>query len=282
MPSAAEPSWAPSGEEAARAAQEPLAAPVGLAWPKPRPATRLRLAAFLAALAAHAAVLYWVTREAPDPMAGGHGRLLDAVNITLVNSTVFEARQDVSVPPAPAAADAVEAKEGTVESKTGPRQAEQKEEKREPEKQAEKPVPPEVVEAPSVVKPPQQEKERKDASTSADAGGAAARGKAPNTEKQAASAAASPGAVREYDSYVIQALAKVKPKRSLPRGTVRVRLQISPNGEIVSLEVIKSSGNKTLDDAALAEVRWRARFPRPPPGMTDKQRWYDFDFNSIR
>ena len=280
MPSAAEPPPAPSGEEAARAAQEPLAAPVRLAWPKPRPSTRLRLAAFLAALAAHAAALYGVAREAPDPMAGGHGRLLDAVNITMVNSTVFEARPDVSAPPAPAAADAVEAKEGTVESKTGPQQPEQKEEKA-PEKQPEKPVTPEVVEAPSVVKPQKEEKERREASTSADVGGAAARGDAPLAEKKSAPAAASPGAVREYDGYVQTALAKAKRERCLSIGRVRVKLQISLDGEIASVDVIESSGNKKLDDAALATVR-RARFPRPPLGMTESQRLYEFPFNCVR
>ena len=275
MTSAAVPPSAPPSQEAARAAQEPLAAPVRLVWPKPRPSTRLRLAAFLAALAAHAAVLYGVAREAPDPMAGGYGRLLDAVNITMVNSTVFEAREDISAPPAPAAADAVEAKEGTVESKRGPQQPERKEEKREPDKQPEKPVPPEVVEAPSVVKPPQQEKERKEPSTSADAGGAAARGEALRPEERSVPAAASPGAVREYDSYVTRALAKAKPKSGLGYGTVRVKLVIAPDGAIASVAVIESSGNKRLDDAAIAAVR-RARFPRPPPGMTDRQRWYEF------
>lgn len=275
MTSPAMPLPAPPPEEASSAAQEPLAAPVGLAWPKPHPSAGLRLAALLAALAAHAAVLYGIARKAPDPMAGGHGRLLDAVNITMVNSVVFEARQDVSAPLASAAADAVDAKEGTVDGKRGPQQPKQKEEKREPEKQPEKPVPPEVVEVPSVLKPPQQEKERKEASTAADAGGAAARGDAPLTEKQSAPAAASPGAVREYDGYIQAALDKAKPKRGLGVGTVRVTLQISPDGEIVSLEVIKSSGNRRLDEAALAAVR-RARFPRPPPGMTDRQRWYEF------
>jgi protein TonB len=126
-----------------------------------------------------------------------------------------------------------------------------------------------------------EEKERKEASTSADAGGAAARGDALHVEKQSAPAAASPGAVREYERYVQQALAKAKPKSGLCCGTVRVKLVISPDGEIASLEVIKSSGNRRLDDAALVAVR-RARFPRPPPGMTYEQRWFVFPVNFVR
>jgi TonB family protein len=236
--------------------------------------------ALLAALAAHLGVLYWITRAAPQPMAGAYGRLLDAVNISMVNSKAFEARQDVVAPPAPAAADAIEAKEGTVESKSGPQQPEQKEEKREPEKRPEEPLPPEAVEAPSVVKPPQeQEKERREATISADVGGAVARGDALRAEKQIAPAAASPGVVREYDGYVQSVLAKANVKRGLGYGTVWVKLQISPDGEITSAKVIKSSSNKKLDDEALSEVR-RLKFPRPPPGMTDRQRWYEFPVKS--
>jgi TonB family protein len=268
-------------EERERAAGETLTAPLGLAWPRPRPTAKLRLAALLAALAGHLGVLHWVTQEPPDPMAGGHGRVLDAVNVTMVDSTAFEARPDVSAPPAPAAVAAVEAKEGTVETKAAPQQAERKEEKREPERHPEMPVPPEVVEAPSVVKPLQEERERKEASTAAHKGGAAARGDAPSTEKQAAPAAASPGAVREYERYVIQALVKAKPKSGLCCGTVKVKFRISPDGEISFVEISKSSRNKRLDDEGVATVR-RARFPRPPSGMTDEQRFYELPVNFVR
>jgi TonB family protein len=275
MTSAAEPPSANPPEETARAVLEPLTAPVGLAWSKPSTTAWLRLAALLAALMAHAAVLYWITREPSDTMAGGHGRLLDAVNISMVNTLALEARPDVNAPPAPAAADAVEAKEGMVATKAGSQQPE--EEKRQADKLPEMPIPPEAVEAPSIVKP--QEQERKEASIPADVGGAAARGTDLRAENKSAPAAASPGAVREYERYVIQALAKVKLKRGLGVGTVRLSLVVSPDGEIASLEVIKSSGNRKLDDEALAAVRRDARFPRPPPGLTEKHRWFQFPAN---
>jgi protein TonB len=273
-------------EEAARAAQEPLAAPVALAGPRRRSSLRLRLAAFLAALAAHLAVLYWIAREPPLPMAGAGGRLLDAVDIGMVDATALEARPDVRAPPAPATPDAaVESKEGTVESEAAPQQPEQKEQKenkRAPEKpREEEPIPIQPAEAPSVVKPPEKrepqkrEKERKEASPAADAGGAAARGDGPQKERQTAPAAASPGAVREYDGYVQAALTRARPKRGFGRGTVRVKFQLSPEGAVVSVEVGRSSGNKRLDDEAVATVR-RARFPRPRPGMSDIQRFYEF------
>jgi len=280
MPNAAVPPSGPPAENASKTAQEALAAPLRLAWPQPRPSARLRLAALLAALAAHLGALYWVTLEPPEPMAGAYGHLLDAVNISMVNVGALEARPDVVAPPAPAAAAAIDAKEGTVaESKSGPQQPEQKEQKKAPEKQPDTPMPAEAIEAPSVVKPLQEEKERKEANTAAEAGGVAARGEVLRPDTQIAPAAASPGVVREYDSYVAQALTKVKPKRLSAYGTVRVRFRISPDGEIASVEVTKSSGNKKLDDEALATVR-RARFPKPPSGMTDTQRFYKYDFNS--
>jgi protein TonB len=281
MTSAAEPLPAAPAEEAARPAQEPLAAPVELAIPKARSFARLRLAAFLGALAAHLAVLYALTREAPSPMAGALGRLLDAVDISMINATALEARPDVRAPPASATPDAVETKEGSAESEPAPRQRERKEEKREPETLREEPVPIQPVEAPTVVQPlqerekQQKEQERRETSIAADAGGAAARGDDLEKEKQAASAAASPGAVREYDGYVQTALTRARPKRGFGRGTVKVKFQLSPEGAVASVEISKSSGNKRLDDEAVATVR-RAKFPRPPSGTTDIQRFYEF------
>jgi len=281
MTSAAAPTPATRRGEAARASQEPLAASIRLAGAQPHPSAGVRLAALLVALAAHAAVFYALTREPPDLMAGGRGHLLDAVSVTIVNSAVFEARQDVLAPPAPATADTVEANEGTVDSKAGPQQPEQKEDKAEVKKAPDEPVPAEAVvkAAPSVLEPPkEQERERKEVSTAAAAvGGAAARGDALGAEKQSAPAAASPGAVREYERYVSQALARTKPKGGLGYGTVKVKLVISPDGGLASVEIIKSSGNRRLDEAALAAVR-RAKFPTPPAGMTDRQRWFEFPY----
>jgi protein TonB len=214
-------------------------------------------------------------------MAGGHGHLLEAVNITMVSSTVFEARQDVSAPPAPAPADAVEAKEGTAESRRGPQQPEQKEVKKQLEKQPERPAPAEVVEAPSVVKPPQEEKERKAASTAADVfGGAAARGEAVRPEQKSAPAAASPGVVRAYANAVAEALDRTKPKRVPAYGSVKVKLVVSTDGELASLEILKSSGNRRLDDAILASVR-RTKLPVPPPSLSLKERWFERTYRYV-
>ena len=93
MANATEPTPAGESEGAAGAAQEPLTALIRLEGPRPRPAARLRLAAFLAALAAHAAILLALTRGPLDLRAGGHGHLMASVNVTMVDSTVLQARK---------------------------------------------------------------------------------------------------------------------------------------------------------------------------------------------
>lgn len=270
----------------ARASQEPLAASIRLAGAHPRPSARLRLAALLVALAAHAAVLYAFTHQPPDLRAGGHGHLPAAVNVTMVNSAVFESRQDVRAPPTPAPADAVEANEGTPKTKHGPQRPEQKEEKAEEKKKApDEPVPAEaIVKTPPKASEPQQEqvKESKETSTPADTkGGVTARGDAPSSAKQSAPAAASPGAVREYADAVAQALARTKPRRVPAYGTVEVKLIVSPDGGFSSIEILKSSGNGRLDDAVLAAVR-RAKLPTPPPALAPKERWFEFTYRFER
>jgi TonB family protein len=263
--------------EAAEGLQGPLAAPIRLAGDHPRLSRGLRLAAFLAALAAHAATLFLLMREPAGPMAGSYGHLLDAVNVTLVNSAVLESRQAERVPPAPAAADSVQAKEGTAESAT-PR-PEQKEKTAEEKQPHHAPMAADAPDkAPAKVQKSQQEQEKepKEASAAAVVGGVTSRGDSVVSVEKSAPAAASPGAVREYWRLVSQALAKTRPK-GVGHWRVKIGLVISTEGQLVSVEVAKSSGNKAMDDIAVSAVR-RARFPRPPPGMTSDQLWYEIDF----
>jgi protein TonB len=235
------------------------------------------LAAFLAALGAHAVLLYWLTREPPDSLAGSHGQVLAAVDITMVNSTVLEARPDLRTPPAPASAAPIETAEGTAESTPHPQSAEQKEEAAAEKIALDEPRPDAIEKMPVKAREPrhEQEKEQKEASTAADAaGGAHARGLAPSAAKQSTLAAASPGVVRQYARLVQRALASTRP-RGAGVGTVTVRLLVSSTGQLASVEIAKSSGNKQLDDIALAAVRW-AKLPIPPPGMTADQLLFDF------
>ena len=56
---------------------------------------------------------------------------------------------------------------------------------------------------------------------------------------------------------------KVNP-RTKRVGTAVVRLTVKSNGELVSNEIVKSSGSKKLDDAALASIANAAPFPSIP------------------
>lgn len=49
-----------------------------------------------------------------------------------------------------------------------------------------------------------------------------------------------------------------------PAGATHVAIAISPDGTLINARVIRSSGSKALDDAALVSVR-NATLPAPPP-----------------
>ena len=98
------------------------------------PRRLLWLGSFLAALAAHGAlVLPWLWRDA-DALAGAGGQQLDVISVVMVSPGVLESRENDRIKPAaPAAAAPVEINEGIA----APRQNEIKQE--EPEKPEEKP-----------------------------------------------------------------------------------------------------------------------------------------------
>jgi TonB family protein len=282
MASATEPTPAGESEEAAAAVQEPLAAPIRLEWPRLRPTAWLRLAAFLAALAGHAAILLALTREPLDLRAGGYGHLMASVNVTIVDSTVLQARKlDVEQPLVPAAKDMVDAKDGVPDGKKSPQAAE---DKQQPEKKAAQVQRPDAqVPAAEVIDKAEQmpEERRTKASDAKPIGGFSSRADTATTADQAAPAAASPGIVRAYAAAVAEALERTKPKRVPAYGTIRVKLVVSTDGELASVEILKSSGNRRLDDTIVAAVR-RTKFPVPPPGLSLNERWYERTYMYVR
>ncbi|MFT3973610.1 MAG: TonB family protein [Amaricoccus sp.] len=79
-----------------------------------------------------------------------------------------------------------------------------------------------------------------------------------------------PAGIETFEAEVRAAVerAKVYPQTARARGlygTSHVTLLIGPEGEVISLHLVQSSGAKALDDAALAAVR-DARLPAPPDG----------------
>jgi periplasmic protein TonB len=101
-------------------------------------------------------------------------------------------------------------------------------------------------------------------------------------EAGSAAATAASGAAKAYGQSVMAALVTTLPK---PRqgfgtgttahltGTVIVDFTVALDGSIANAAVRSSSGHRELDQAALDAVR-QARFPKPPEGLSSKERWY--------
>lgn len=101
----------------------------------------------------------------------------------------------------------------------------------------------------------------------------------PTPSLRASAAAPSPGAIQAYAREVVAALAASRPKtpRGSGRGTVRILFAISESGTIDEAHVKLSSGNATIDEAALQAVR-RASFRPPPAGMSRGERTYEVPY----
>jgi periplasmic protein TonB len=62
---------------------------------------------------------------------------------------------------------------------------------------------------------------------------------------------------------------KVNPRTTLI-GTAIVRLMVGSNGELLSHEIVKSSGSKALDEAAIASIERASPFPPIPKDLDQK------------
>ena len=62
---------------------------------------------------------------------------------------------------------------------------------------------------------------------------------------------------------------KVNP-RSKRTGTVEVRFSVGASGEVLTLEVVTSSGSEVLDNAAVASIEKAAPFPARPDAMSNE------------
>jgi protein TonB len=237
---------------------------------------RLRWSALALAAGLHAVVLAALLLEPADNLAGSYGHQLDAISVTIVNSTVLQALSsaDAASAPPPSAAP-LETVDGSVEAASASPEAKAPPAEKAPEL-ASAAV---IADAPGEASPGAGDRQPSNASAPATKGGVTAlveTGDIPT--RHAPPAAASPGAVREYARYVSLSLAKTKPTGAGRSGTVKVRLEIAAGGKLAGAEVTKSSGNKKLDETALEAVR-RARFPAPPAGMTAAQLTYDVPYH---
>ena len=270
----------PAGASASTGQQvAPLAVPVQANLASMSADKLARAVALGLALIAHATVLYVLAREPDEAMAGGGGQQIDAISVTIVSSNVLESREvDRAQPSAPAAADSVEATDGTPDSSPAiaAEQREEKTEKEEPREEKKREEEP-VRTAEAIFEVPKEAHPQRKQEAAAPAGGGVARSDTPTHTNASGLAAASAGAVREYARYVSQALSKTRPKGAGGLGTVKIKFVIAADGSLASAEIAKSSGSTKLDTTALEAVR-RAKFPAPPPGMTVTQLTYDVPY----
>lgn len=81
--------------------------------------------------------------------------------------------------------------------------------------------------------------------------------------------------IKEYYEMV---RLKIQSKKKYPEsaktrrfsGRTAVRFQLFPNGEAKTITIAKSSGRKTLDNAALNAVKKSSPFPKPPGALISK------------
>jgi TonB family protein len=80
-----------------------------------------------------------------------------------------------------------------------------------------------------------------------------------------------------FTRSVIAALMKTRPGPFALWGNVLVSFQVSETGQLAYVHLLHSSGNTALDQAAIEAIR-KARFQRPPPGLTPDERTYIIDY----
>jgi protein TonB len=87
-------------------------------------------------------------------------------------------------------------------------------------------------------------------------------------EQRAAGAAQTGGSATAQSAYLGKLRSHLEKRKVNPRsravGTAVIRFTVDPNGQLLTREVASSSGNKILDDAALASVERAAPFPAMP------------------
>ncbi len=115
----------------------------------------------------------------------------------------------------------------------------------------------------ALAKKPQKKRREQQAMMSA--GGMQVRGKGASGRSDA------------FTRSVIAALMKTRPGPFALWGRVLVSFQVTETGKLAYVHLLHSSGNSALDQAAVNAIR-KARFERPPPGLTPDERTYIIDY----
>jgi len=225
------------------------------------------------ALAIHGAAAAYIAIGPRTPGAGSMQTA--AVSLNLVETLIVESAEPTQ--PEETVSDDVEVspEEGTVED-SAPSPAEMETEENQLEEKAKAAGKDETK--PEKVKPRQETKRKSQPSKAFKKGGAQARGKTAK-KRSGGQASASRGAVRNYAARVRARVARNKPRSGRARGTAVVSFGVSRSGGLRYARLVRSSGNSSLDSAALSAVRRASPFPTPPRGASLRQLSFSIPFH---
>lgn len=117
------------------------------------------------------------------------------------------------------------------------------------------------------------------AQKAAGSGGGQTAGKASTSRQQSTlSSGEKQSLIGGWQTKIARRIAQKKrpPKGSYAAGTVVVRLQVSRNGQLLTKAIAKSSGQASLDRAALAAVVRAGRLPKAPSNLVGQSFWFGF------
>ncbi|MGE4131913.1 MAG: energy transducer TonB [Bdellovibrionales bacterium] len=213
------------------------------------PAARA-IAGWTLSLLVHAGLIYVLVTSTPAPVGDSGTGSISSVEVTLVPASVLDQQVGPQTPVAPP-----EAAAAAPPKSTAPEVA---------------PEIPDISEVPTL-EPAPAEPAREPSPTP----GSPSQPSPPSvsTPFGGGRVEASKAEIEAYAREVVLALAHSKPRRSSGQGRVLIQFVLSEAGELLSAEIKKSSGSTRLDRIALKSVQ-SAQFPKPPQGMTEKQRSY--------
>ena len=90
-------------------------------------------------------------------------------------------------------------------------------------------------------------------------------------------------AASQEDLYVAQVIAWIEKNKRSPAGSksgvVTIRFVLDRRGSVQDVRLIRTSGSRLLDVAALDQIRTTQPFPRPGPDATWRMREFTFNID---
>ncbi|MBS8228521.1 TonB family protein, partial [Vannielia litorea] len=112
-------------------------------------------------------------------------------------------------------------------------------------------------------KPAERSSHARAGATSAGAGGSSQAGIATRSGARALTASQKQSLMNKWKAQVYSHIAR-RTRSPGGRGTVVLRVTVTTSGQVTGLAMVRSSGNKRLDQAAVRIVRGAGRMPRAP------------------